>query len=141
MGFLAPPVHIRDNLELKPSAYRITRKGVEGGVGEAFNGQFLAINPGMASGTLPGLATTDPAFGLPATWIEATLRDQAQSMGYTVVDAGTVVATHLNHLITSHASELLGRAEVQSLLHHLGKVAPRLLEGLVPRLLSRSSLR
>jgi flagellar biosynthesis protein FlhA len=109
VGFLAPPVHIRDNLELKPSAYRITLKGVEVGSGEAINGQFLAINPGMASGTLPGLVTTDPAFGLPATWIDAGLRDEAQSMGYTVVDAGTVVATHLNHLITTHASELLGR--------------------------------
>ena len=140
VGFLAPPVHIRDNLELKPSAYRITLKGVEVGVGEAFNGQFLAINPGMASGSLPGVATTDPAFGLPATWIDGALRDQAQSMGYTVVDAGTVVATHLNHLITSHASELLGRAEVQSLLDHLGKDAPRLVEDLVPKMLSLSTL-
>ncbi|HEU5436676.1 MAG TPA: flagellar biosynthesis protein FlhA, partial [Telluria sp.] len=124
VGFLAPPVHIRDNLELKPSAYRITLKGVEVGSGESLNGQFLAINPGMASGTLPGLVTTDPAFGLPATWIDASLRDEAQSMGYTVVDAGTVVATHLNHLITSHASELLGRAEVQALLDHLAKESP-----------------
>jgi flagellar biosynthesis protein FlhA len=140
VGFLAPPVHIRDNLELKPSAYRITLKGVEVGAGESFNGQFLAINPGMASGTLPGLVTTDPAFGLPATWIEAGLRDQAQAMGFTVVDAGTVVATHLNHLITSHASELLGRAEVQSLLDHLGKDAPKLVEDLVPKMVSLSTL-
>ncbi|NGZ84381.1 flagellar biosynthesis protein FlhA [Duganella aceris] len=140
VGFLAPPVHIRDNLELKPSAYRITLKGVEVGVGEAFNGQFLAINPGMASGTLPGLVTSDPAFGLPATWIDASLRDQAQGMGYTVVDAGTVVATHLNHLITSHAAELLGRAEVQALLDHLGKDAPKLVEDLVPKMVSLSTL-
>ena len=140
VGFLAPPVHIRDNLELKPSAYRITLKGVEVGTGEAFNGQFLAINPGMATGTLPGLVTADPAFGLPATWIEAGLRDQAQTMGYTVVDAGTVVATHLNHLITSHASELLGRAEVQALLDHLGKDAPKLVEDLVPKMVSLSTL-
>nr|WP_315396792.1 flagellar biosynthesis protein FlhA [uncultured Duganella sp.] len=140
VGFLAPPVHIRDNLELKPSAYRITLKGVEVGEGEAFNGQFLAINPGMASGTLQGLVTTDPAFGLPATWIDAGLRDQAQGMGYTVVDAGTVVATHLNHLITTHASELLGRAEVQALLDHLGKEAPRLVEDLVPKMVSLSTL-
>ena len=140
VGFLAPPVHIRDNLELKPSAYRITLKGVEVGAGEAFNGQFLAINPGMASGTLQGLVTTDPAFGLPATWIDAGLRDQAQGMGYTVVDAGTVVATHLNHLITTHASELLGRAEVQSLLDHLGKEAPKLVEDLVPKMVSLSTL-
>lgn len=140
VGFLAPPVHIRDNLELKPSAYRITLKGVEVGTGEAINGQFLAINPGMASGTLPGLVTTDPAFGLPATWIDASLRDEAQSLGYTVVDAGTVVATHLNHLITTHASELLGRMEVQDLLDHLAKAAPKLVEDLVPKMVSLSTL-
>jgi flagellar biosynthesis protein FlhA len=140
VGFLAPPVHIRDNLELKPSAYRITLKGVEVGTGEAINGQFLAINPGMASGTLPGLVTTDPAFGLPATWIDASLRDEAQSLGYTVVDAGTVVATHLNHLITTHASELLGRLEVQDLLDHLAKGAPKLVEDLVPKVVSLSTL-
>ncbi|WP_027864470.1 flagellar biosynthesis protein FlhA [Massilia alkalitolerans] len=140
VGFLAPPVHIRDNLELKPSAYRITLKGVEVGTGEAINGQFLAINPGMASGTLPGLVTTDPAFGLPATWIDASLRDEAQSLGYTVVDAGTVVATHLNHLITTHASELLGRMEVQDLLDHLAKGAPKLVEDLVPKVVSLSTL-
>ncbi|PWF48893.1 flagellar biosynthesis protein FlhA [Massilia glaciei] len=140
VGFLAPPVHIRDNLELKPSSYRITLKGVEVGAGEAFNGQFLAINPGMASGTLPGAPTTDPAFGLPATWIDANLREEAQNMGFTVVDAGTVVATHLNHLITSHASELLGRAEVQALLDHLVKDSPKLVEDLVPKLVSLSTL-
>jgi flagellar biosynthesis protein FlhA len=140
VGFLAPPVHIRDNLELKPSAYRITLKGVEVGSGEAMNGQYLAINPGMASGTLPGLVTTDPAFGLPAIWIDAALKDEAQSMGYTVVDAGTVIATHLNHLITTHASELLGRMEVQALLDHLAKDAPKLVEDLVPKVVSLSTL-
>ncbi|TFW21059.1 flagellar biosynthesis protein FlhA [Duganella callida] len=140
VGFLAPPVHIRDNLELKPSAYRITLKGVEMGAGEAYNGQFLAINPGMATGTLQGMVTTDPAFGLPAVWIDASLRDQAQGMGYTVVDAGTVVATHLNHLITTHASELLGRGEVQQLIDHLGKESPKLVEDLVPKMVSVSTL-
>ncbi|MFC5479817.1 flagellar biosynthesis protein FlhA [Massilia suwonensis] len=140
VGFLAPPVHIRDNLELKPSAYRITLKGVEVGSGEAVNGQFLAINPGMASGTLPGTPTTDPAFGLPAVWIEGSMRDEAQSLGYTVVDAGTVVATHLNHLITTHASELLGRLEVQALLDHLGKDTPKLVEDLVPKVVSLATL-
>ena len=140
VGFLAPPVHIRDNLELKPSAYRITLKGVEVGSGEALSGQFLAINPGMASGTLPGLVTTDPAFGLPAVWIDGGLREEAQNMGYTVVDAGTVVATHLNHLITTHASELLGRAEVQALLDHLAKDTPKLVEDLVPKMVSLSTL-
>jgi len=140
VGFLAPPVHIRDNLELKPTSYRITLKGVEVGSGEAMNGQFLAINPGMASGTLPGLVTTDPAFGLPAIWIDAGLKDDAQSMGYTVVDAGTVIATHLNHLITTHASDLLGRMEVQALLDHLAKDAPKLVEDLVPKVVSLSTL-
>ncbi|MES2106153.1 MAG: flagellar biosynthesis protein FlhA [Pseudomonadota bacterium] len=140
VGFLSPPVHIRDNLELKPSVYRITLKGVEVGTGEAITGQYLAINPGMVSGPLPGAETTDPAFGLPAIWIDAGMREQAQSMGYTVVDAGTVIATHLNHLITSHAAELLGRQEVQSLLDHVAKDSPKLVEDLVPKLIPVSTL-
>lgn len=138
IGFLSPPVHIRDNLELKPSAYRIALKGVEIGSGEANMGQYLAIDPGMVAGTLPGTQTTDPAFGLPAYWIDSSLREQAQAMGYTVVDAGTVIATHLNHLITTNASELLGRHEVQQLLDHLAKDAPKLIEDLTPRLLTLS---
>jgi flagellar biosynthesis protein FlhA len=136
VGFLSAPVHIRDNLELKPNAYRITLKGVEVGAGEAFPGMFLAINPGRVSGPLPGNATKDPAFGLPAVWIDAGLREQAHIMGYTVVDAGTVVATHLNHVILSHAAELLGRQETQALLDHLAKDAPKLIEELVPKVLS-----
>ncbi len=140
VGFLSPPVHIRDNLELKPSAYRITLKGVEVGSGEALAGQFLAINPGMVSGALPGPTTSDPAFGLPATWVDSAMREQAQTMGYTVVDAGTVVATHLNHLITTHAAELLGRQEVQQLLDHVGKDAPKLVEDLVPKLIPLATL-
>ncbi|HJV79576.1 flagellar biosynthesis protein FlhA [Noviherbaspirillum sp.] len=140
VGFLSPSVHIRDNLELKPTAYRITLKGVEVGSGEAYVGQFLAINPGMVSGNLPGTVTADPAFGLPAVWIDAGMRDQAQAMGYTVVDAGTVIATHLNHLITTHASELLGRQEVQQLLDHLSKESPKLVEDLVPKLIPLSTL-
>lgn len=140
VGFLSPPVHIRDNLELKPSVYRITLKGVEVGTGEANTGQYLAINPGMVSGSLSGVVTTDPAFGLPAVWIESGMREQAQTMGYTVVDAGTVIATHLNHLITTHAAELLGRHEVQQLLDHLAKDAPKLIEDLVPKLLPLSIL-
>ena len=140
VGFLSPPVHIRDNLELKPSAYRITLKGVEIGNGEAHTGQYLAIDPGMVSGPLVGQATTDPAFGLPAVWIEAALRDQAQVLGYTVVDPGTVIATHLNHLITLHAAELLGRTEVQHLLDHIAKDSPRLIEDLVPKLIPVATL-
>ena len=140
VGFLSPPVHIRDNLELKPSSYRITLKGVEIGNGEAHAGQYLAIDPGMVSGPLVGQATTDPAFGLPAVWIEAALRDQAQVLGYTVVDPGTVIATHLNHLITLHAAELLGRTEVQHLLDHIAKDSPRLIEDLVPKLIPVATL-
>ncbi len=135
IGFLPPPVHIRDNLDLRPNGYRITLKGVEVGSSEAFPNLLLAINPGSVTGELPGTQTRDPAFGLPAIWIEAAQRDQAQVMGYTVVDPGTVVATHLSHLISTRAAELLGRQEVQQLLDHLGKVAPKLVEDLVPKTL------
>jgi flagellar biosynthesis protein FlhA len=135
VGFLSAPVHIRDNLELKPNGYRITLKGVEVGAGEAYPGMYLAINPGRVSGPLTGTQTKDPAFGLPAVWIEQAMRDQAHIMGYTVVDAGTVIATHLNHLILTHAAELLGRQETQALLDHLAKDAPKLIEDLVPKAL------
>jgi flagellar biosynthesis protein FlhA len=135
IGFLPPAVHIRDNLEINPNSYRITLKGVEIGSGEVRTGLFLAIDPGNITATLPGVATRDPAFGLPAVWVESDMREQAQAMGYTVVDPGTVVATHLNHLVTQHAAELLGRQEVQALLDHLGKSAPKLVEELVPKLL------
>ncbi|MHB1359004.1 MAG: flagellar biosynthesis protein FlhA [Rhodocyclaceae bacterium] len=140
VGFLSAPVHIRDNLELKPNGYRISLKGVEIGAGEAFPGMHLAINPGRVSGPLAGAPTQDPAFGLPAVWIEQGLRDQAHIMGYTVVDAGTVMATHLNHLILTHAAELLGRQETQALLDHLAKEAPKLIEELVPKALPLSAV-
>ncbi|HMW50908.1 MAG TPA: flagellar biosynthesis protein FlhA [Zoogloea sp.] len=135
IGFLSSAVHIRDNLELKPNAYRIVLKGVEVGNGMAFPGQFMAINPGRVSGPLNGRETTDPAFGLPAVWVDAGQREQAHALGYTVVDASTVVATHLNHLILSHAAELLGRTETQALLDHIAKDNPKLVEDLVPKLL------
>ena len=140
VGFLTPAVHIRDNLELRPSGYLIKLKGVEIANGESNHGQFLAIDPGMVTGQLPGQTTTDPAFGLPAVWIDNSLRDQAQSLGYTVVDASTVIATHLNHVINMHASELLGRQEVQQLLDHLSKETPKLVEDLIPKLLPISAV-
>jgi len=140
VGFLPPSVHIRDNLEMSPNAYRITLKGVEIGSGEVKTGLFMAINPGNVNATLPGTATRDPAFGLPAIWVESGIREQAQAMGYTVVDAGTVIATHLNHLVTLHAAELLGRQEVQQLLDHLTGESPKLVEELVPKLLPISTL-
>jgi flagellar biosynthesis protein FlhA len=135
IGFLPPAIHIRDNLDLRPNAYRITLKGAEIGSGEAFNGMFLAINPGNATGPLQGNATKDPAFGLPAVWIEASMREYAQAQGYTVVDVGTVIATHLSHLINAHSAELLGLQELQQLIDHLGKQSPKLTEDLVPKLL------
>ncbi len=135
LGFLVPAVHIRDNLELKPNQYRIQLKGVDVGSGEAFAGQWLAINPGNAAGNLPGTATRDPTFGLPAVWIDAGLRDQAQAMGYTVVDGSTVVGTHISNILQSHAAELLGREEVQQLLDHTAKETPKLVEDLVPKVI------
>ncbi|MBK7364359.1 MAG: flagellar biosynthesis protein FlhA [Nitrosomonas sp.] len=135
VGFLPPVVHIRDNLELRPNAYRITLKGSVIGQGESYNGMCLAINPGQATITLPGVNTSDPAFGLPAVWIELTLKDDAQANGYTVVDPSTVVTTHVNHLMRSHAAELLGREELQKLFDHLGRSIPKLTEDLIPKLL------
>ena len=140
IGFLSPPVHIRDNLELKPNMYRLFLKGVDIGGGEAFPGMTLAINPGRVSAPLAGTPTTDPAFGLPAIWIDSGRREQAQSLGYTVVDAATVVATHLNHLMLTHAAELLGRQETQSLLDHIEKESPKLIEDLTPALLPLSTI-
>lgn len=140
MGFLVPSVHIRDNLELRPNVYRITLKGVEVGQGEAYAGMYLAINPGRVLGPLAGNPTKDPAFGLPAVWIDANQRDQAQTLGYTVVDGSTVVATHLSNIIHAHAAELLGREETQQLLDHLAKESPKLVEDLVPKVLPLGTL-
>jgi flagellar biosynthesis protein FlhA len=129
-------VHIRDNLELQPTAYRITLSGVPVGEGVVYPERELAINPGRVFGKLNGIETRDPAFGMEAVWIEPALRDQAQSLGYTVVDTSTVVATHLSHIVQTHAHELLGHEEVQNLLNTLAKTAPKLVEDLIPRQLS-----
>ncbi len=136
LGFLIPPVHIRDNLELPPTSYRITLMGVTVGEAEIFPDKEMAINPGQVFGKIEGLAARDPAFGLDALWIDPAQRDQAQTMGYTVVDANTVVATHLSQLLQDHASELLGHEEVQHLLDKLATSAPKLVENLVPDTLS-----
>jgi len=141
LGFLIPAVHIRDNLQLRPNGYRILLKGVEIAAGEIQVGQHMAINPGKVLGPIEGTATTDPSFGLPATWVSTEAREQAQLLGYTVVDASTVVATHLSNIIQRHASELLGREEVQGLLDHLTKTAPKLVEDLVPKTISLGLLR
>lgn len=135
VGFLPPAVHVRDNLELKPSAYRVTLRGVVVAEGEAFPGMFLAINPGGIATPLIGTATTDPAFGLPATWIEARYRDSAQMAGFTVVDPETVMATHLSHLMQTQAGRLLSRSETQQLVEHVSQYSPKLIEEVVPKLI------
>jgi len=140
LGYLVPSVHIRDNLELKPNQYRIQLKGVDVGAGEAYVGQWLAIDPGNAAGKLSGTPTREPTFGLPATWIDSGQRDQAQAMGYTVVDASTVVGTHISNILQSHAAELLGREEVQQLLDHFAKESPKLVEDLVPKIIPIGTL-
>ncbi len=145
VGFLPPPVHIRDNLvELKPSNYRVTLRGAVVGEGEAMPGLFLAINPGGVKPSvqqqLPGTKTTDPAFGLPAVWIEERHKEMAQMTGFTVVDCATVVATHLSHLMQVNAAKLLGRVETQSLVEHVTKLAPKLIEDVVPKMVGIASL-
>ena len=140
LGFLVPPVHIRDNLELDPNAYRITMMGVSSGEGELKHGDELAINPGQVFGPIKGVATKDPAFGLDAVWIKPDQKDEAQSLGYTVVDSATVVATHISQLLTNSAALLLGHEEVQNLLDMLAKSHPRLVEGLVPDVLPLTTI-
>ena len=136
VGFLPPPVHVRDNLELKPSGYRITLRGVMVGEGEAFPGMHLAINPGGISTPLIGTPTTDPAFGLPAHWIDEQQKEAAQMAGFTVVDSETVMATHLSHLMQVQAAKLLSRTETQQLVEHVAKLAPKLIEEVVPKMVS-----
>ena len=136
VGFLPPPVHVRDNLELRPSGYRISLRGVVVGEGEAFPGMYLAINPGGITTPLIGTATTDPAFGLPAHWIDERQKEAAQMAGFTVVDSETVMATHLSHLMQVHAAKLLSRTETQQLVEHVGRLAPKLIEEVVPKMVS-----
>ncbi len=133
VGFLPPAVHIRDNLELHPSSYRLLLKGVVVGEGQAQTGMYMAINPGHINVPLIGTPTTDPAFGLQAVWVEQRVREQAQAAGYTVVDAATVIATHLNHIMQTNAAALLGRAEVQMLMDHARKFTPGLVDDVVPK--------
>lgn len=134
VGFLPPTVHIRDNLELKPASYRVSLRGAVVGEGEAYPGMLLAINPGGATQALPGTRTTDPAFGLPAVWVETKHREMAQMAGFTVVDCPTVIATHLSHLMQVNAARLLGRMECQQLVDHIAKLAPKLIEDVIPKM-------
>jgi len=139
VGFLPPAVHVRDNLELRPSAYRITLRGVVMGEGEVFPGMHLAINPGGIATPLIGTPTTDPAFGLPAHWIDDRQKESAQIAGFTVVDSETVLATHLSHLMQVQAAKLLSRTETQELVEHVAKLAPKLIEEVVPKMVSIAS--
>lgn len=138
LGFLIPSVHIRDDLELAPNAYRVSLMGVPVGEGEIFIDKELAINPGQVYGEIKGVATKDPAFGLDAVWIDSPQHDEAQMLGYTVVDAATVVATHLSQLLQEHAHELLGHEETQQLMDRLAETAPKLVEELTPKTLPMS---
>jgi flagellar biosynthesis protein FlhA len=140
MGFLPPAVHIRDNLDLAPTHYRILLKGVNIGSGEVQPDRWMAINPGCAEGEVPGTPCTEPTFGLPALWIDEVHRELAQTLGYTVVDPSSVVATHLNHLIATHTEELFGRQEAQQLLDQITKNSPKLVEDLIPAVISLTTL-
>ncbi|HZS11027.1 MAG TPA: flagellar biosynthesis protein FlhA, partial [Nitrospirales bacterium] len=136
MGFLVPPIHIRDNLQLRPNEYALLLKGVELVRGEILPGYMLAIDPGTAQkDVVQGIPTKEPAFGLPALWVAESSREQAQMAGYTVVDGGSAIATHLSEVIKRHAHELIGRQEVQALLDELAKSHPKLVEELIPNLL------
>jgi flagellar biosynthesis protein FlhA len=140
LGFLVPAVHIRDNLDLAPNVYRINLGGVPVGESIIYPDRELAINPGRVFGPIQGIATKDPAFGMDAVWIEPSARDHAQTLGYTVVDPSTVIATHLSFIVQAHAHEILGHEEVQHLLNTLAKTAPKLVEDLVPRVVPLSTL-
>ena len=140
MGFLPPAVHIRDNLDLTPTHYRILLKGVTIGKGEVQPDRWMAIDPGCAEGEVPGTPCKEPTFGLPALWIDEVHRELAQTLGYTVVDPCSVVATHLNHLISTHTDELFGRQEAQQLLDQLTKQSPKLIEDLIPGVISLTTL-
>ncbi len=139
-GFIVPPVHIKDNLQLTPNRYTLSLKGVVVADSEMLPGHFMAMDPGMVTETIRGIATTEPAFGLPAIWITADKKDRAQLAGYTVVDCTTVMATHISEVIKQHAHELIGRQEVQSLLDNLAKHYPKLVEELVPTVLSLGTI-
>lgn len=140
LGLVVPPIRLRDNMQLKPNAYAIKIKGVEVANGELLIDHFLAMAPGIDDGTIPGIDTQEPAFGLPAKWISSQLRDQAELAGYTVVDPPSVVATHLTEVIKSHAYEIMGRQDVQTLVDHVKQTHPTVVAELIPELLTIGDL-
>ncbi|BHH83386.1 flagellar biosynthesis protein FlhA [Desulforhopalus sp. 52FAK] len=139
-GFIVPPVHIRDNLQLTPNQYCFSLKGVKVAESEILPGHFMAMDPGMVTEKISGVPTTEPAFGLPAIWISSDKKDRAQIAGYTVVDCTTVMATHISEVIKQHSHELIGRQEVQGLLDNLANNYPKLVEELVPTILSLGTI-
>lgn len=136
LGVVIPPIRMRDNMQLKPNSYCIKIKGVEVAGGELMPDHYLAMSSGLTENGIPGIDTMEPAFGLPAKWISANLREQAELAGYTVVDPSSVVATHLTEVIKSHAHEIIGRQDVQNLLEHVRKTHPAVVEELVPGMLT-----
>ncbi len=136
MGFVVPPIHIKDNLQFRPGEYAFYIKGVEVGRGELKVGHFLAMEGGAVTGQIEGTPTKEPAFGLPAIWITAHDRERAEMLGYTVVDAATVLATHITELIHGHAHEMLNRQEVQTLLDMVTKTQPKLVDELIPNVVN-----
>ena len=139
-GFIVPPVHIKDNLQLNPNQYTLSLKGVQIATAEMMPGYYMAMDPGMVTETVKGIPTMEPAFQLPALWITEDKREQAQIAGYTVVDCTTVMATHISEIIKQHAHELLGRQEAQNLIDNLAKTYPKLVEELVPNILSLGNI-
>ncbi|MBE0584151.1 MAG: FHIPEP family type III secretion protein, partial [Desulfofustis sp.] len=139
-GFIIPPIHIKDNLQLSPNQYTISLKGVTVAEAEILPGHFMAMDPGVVTETIKGIPTKEPAFGLDALWVTEDKRERAQMAGYTVVDCTTVMATHISEIIRKHAHELIGRQEVQNLLDNLGKTSPKLVEETVPQMVSLSTL-
>ncbi len=139
-GFIVPPVHIKDNLQLAPNQYTLALKGVEVAQAEMLPDHFMAMDPGMVTEKIKGVPTQEPAFGLPAIWITEDKKERAQIAGYTVVDCTTVMATHISEIIKQHAQELIGRQEVQDLLDNLGKTYPKLIEELVPNILTLGTI-
>ncbi len=139
-GFIVPPVHIKDNLQLSPNQYTISLKGVQIATAEMMPGYYMAMDPGTVTETIKGIPTEEPAFGLPAIWITEDRREQAQIAGYTVVDCTTVMATHISEIIKQHAHELLGRQETQNLIDNLARTYPKLVEELVPNVLSLGNI-
>ncbi|MBF0108502.1 MAG: flagellar biosynthesis protein FlhA [Magnetococcales bacterium] len=136
MGFVVPPIHIKDNLQFRPGEYAFYIKGVEVGRGELKVGHFLAMEGGAVTGQIEGAPTREPAFGLPAIWITAHDRERAEMLGYTVVDAATVLATHITEMIHGHAHEMLNRQEVQTLLDMVAKTQPKLVDELIPNVVN-----